>query len=446
MALGFGVIRPQVPGMYISGLTIKGFRSIRELTLSDLPRAVIFYGPNGSGKSNVLEAIRLAVELLQSSQRDSAFEIESLEKGIKTEIFKLEDFHSGLFHRVCEVSIKLEGVFTGPLKDLKRLEVTVGIQQLFPGLIVYGVKPIVFESANYTGTTSGFYSLDKDQAQQLRAWVGQVLPRLLFRLVPAVRQLKEEQVTEDSIKDVLEALNEGNLKQALYFAYISPNPQIRQGIRQLRKLLQGPPLERLEFTPVFDPQTNRVDLQEELGEYSSPPAAISLDLAGLGIQQLYTILASILLSGAHCVGIEEPEAHLHPKTSGLHLRQLLKRLLEEGQIQQLFIATHSNLFDLDPGGYFEVSLENGATKVERKTSLALIDKNHLYEPGPARHVLQDVLTRIPDNGIVFKKADGTAVTKAEAIQKLLQYDPEILEYLDTIYETIVRFVQLKGQS
>lgn len=54
-------------------------------------------------------------------------------------------------------------------------------------------------------------------------------------------------------------------------------------------------------------------------------------------------------------------------TTGIHLRTLLKRLVDEDFIDQLFIATHSNLFDLDPEGYYEVTHDPELeTQVARK--------------------------------------------------------------------------------
>lgn len=65
-------------------------------------------------------------------------------------------------------------------------------------------------------------------------------------------------------------------------------------------------------------------------------------------------------------------------------------LVAEGRVDQLFLATHSNLFDLDPSGYWDVSLVEGATTVQRKP-LDEVDRLHLFEPGPAKHQIQELL-------------------------------------------------------
>lgn len=44
--------------MKLTRFSVKGYRSLRDVTLDDLGDFNIFYGPNGSGKSNVLDALQ----------------------------------------------------------------------------------------------------------------------------------------------------------------------------------------------------------------------------------------------------------------------------------------------------------------------------------------------------------------------------------------------------
>ena len=101
------------------------------------------------------------------------------------------------------------------------------------------------------------------------------------------------------------------------------------------------------------------------------------------------------------------------------------------QIDQLFIATHSNLFDLDETGYWDVALENGET-VARRKPLDEIDRAHLYEPGPAKHQLQETL-RLYGDEVVFRTADGRRLTATEMLV-LLQNDDDIAQaFLETMH-------------
>src|SRR5262249_44820727 len=146
--------------------------------------------------------------------------------------------------------------------------------------------------------------------------------------------------------------------------------------------------------------------------------------------QLYAIIAPILLAGGRLVAIEEPEAHLHAPSTGRELRALLEGMVREGRVGQIFIATHSNLFDLDPTGYWDVSLdsETGETRVARK-DLVEIDAQHLYEPGPAKHALTQLLRYAPEEEVVFRRPDNTPVTAREMLRLLQEDDDVAVEFL-----------------
>ena len=209
----------------------------------------------------------------------------------------------------------------------------------------------------------------------------------------------------------------------------------------------GEPLHRPPFVPVLDPQTRHYALHEELVDSDGTVHSLPLELRGLGLQQLYLLLGHILLGASFAVGLEEPEAHLHAPTSGRDLRTLLQRVVKEGMVQQLFIATHSNLFDLDETGWFDVSLENGATRVARRTDLAAIDRDHLYEPGPARHGLQDMLRYLPPETIVFRRAaDGSGITATEMLDMLQRDTAEAVDFLRDVHGAAIRAVQIRASK
>jgi hypothetical protein len=170
-----------------------------------------------------------------------------------------------------------------------------------------------------------------------------------------------------------------------------------------------------------------------------------LDLAGLGIAQIYWILGQAMLSGARAVAIEEPEAHLHAPTSGRHLRELLQRLVDEKHVDQLFIATHSNLFDLDSKGYWDVSLQNGETVVTR-AELPDIDRKHLYEPGPAKHGLQHMLEYMPAEEVVFRRADGSPITAAEMLRMLQEGADDAVRFLEDLHGAALRMVRVAAKK
>lgn len=180
-----------------------------------------------------------------------------------------------------------------------------------------------------------------------------------------------------------------------------------------------------------------------------------MEYTGLGIQQLYMILAQILLMGTDTVGIEEPEAHLYERGAALDLRHLLKRMVDEKIIQQLFVATHSDIFDLNPKEYWDISYREGeGTIATRSHRLADIDLKHVYQPGPARHILLDMLNDFPPDTIVFSAPDGTTVDAQTMIHYLIDEGPPrnpgetmslVEQYLRDVHWIAVRTVQALAQ-
>ena len=81
-------------------------------------------------------------------------------------------------------------------------------------------------------------------------------------------------------------------------------------------------------------------------------------------------------------------------------------------------------FDLDPTGFWDVRMVDGATVVRREHELSKIDQDHLFEPGAAKRALQDVLRLGDPAQVVAERADGSGVTAAQMLLEL-QADSEL---------------------
>jgi hypothetical protein len=223
---------------------------------------------------------------------------------------------------------------------------------------------------------------------------------------------------------------EGGVKRALFDASVSPERKTRDRFAHLRQFLLDPPLLRPQFEVVLDPATNSPDVRERFGD-----AEVSIDRIGLGHRQVYAILTTILLQRGDMVAVEEPEAHLHAPTTGRAMRECLLRVVKNGIIDQLFVATHSNLFDLDPDGYWDVRIDEvtKSTQIARKP-LQDLERDHLYEPGPMKRVLRVMLEQYRDDArVMFLARDGKKVTAADLIRHLDADDDLALEYVRGLY-------------
>jgi hypothetical protein len=465
--------------MRITAFWAKGYRSLVDVHLDDLGPFNVFYGPNGAGKSNILAAIRAFFGLLApyihvSNIFETAVEVKR-ERGVIHDRDRCQLERSPIMvlgARLCwpegeEVprskppglkTLTVEITYGWNRRDVRvsRLEgdgMDLAKMQILephaePWASRLRVAELDGQSASDKALVKEYLGLSDTEMGNaewhLREFVHDVACSA-FTLIDADRVPRPEQ-TSKGHKDLTELLSAGQLKEVLLRASKHPDPGIRRRYKQLGALLEGPPFRRPPFEMTEDPQTGRVELVETVAEPSGEVRDIPIELSGLGVAQIYYILARALLGNTHAAGVEEPEAHLHAPTSGIHLRQLLERLVTEGYLDQLFIATHSNLFDLDRTGYYDVSLdESGATRVERKP-LSEIDRQHLYEPGPAKHALADFLSYMDAEAVVFRRPDGSPVSAKEMLDMLQRDDPVAVEFLRDVHGAAVRAVRVKSKK
>lgn len=452
--------------MLITSLSIRGFRSIRELTMENMGRAVILYGQNGAGKSNILAALGVLFRALgELASRSGPIHAEGAVE--VPGILSVDDFMLN-GDRALSVSVRLESPRSDladvlPLKiaALRGLELAisallppVGAPRLWISQIA-GIRHGRGDSIDLSQLMHVPMHPDKADLSTLQRQLGRQLQDdeiARFRnqlqsylvlnvakgVLRSIADLRRSDVKDEKSRDSADIqgmLTAGDVRGAFVTAHQHPRPEVRDRFVRLQNLLTRPPLSLRPFDAVRTGK-GEPDIQARvLGG-----GAVPLNLAGLGTHQLLYILSSIVLEPVDIVTLEEPEAHLHAPTSGRALRRLLVQLLDERLVNQLFIATHSNLFDLDPEGYWHVERGEQGTTVERRTDLASIDRDHLYEPGPAKHALEDVLRLIPQ-AVVARMPNGDPITGEEMIRMLQADTDEAMEYCQSVVRAAVRLVR-----
>lgn len=425
--------------MRITAFWAQGYRSLADVQLDGLGPFNVFYGPNGAGKSNILAAMRTLFGLLAWRSAPS--------KGFEGPSKATEyDASTALLHPRDRSNFRpnqpmLLGARVAP-SNRGELDASwpAGLQLMCEVTYDWFKRDLTISHLEWVPRGMSVAIMRSFPEPVLEPSMQPLVYRIaerVYSLIDADRVPRAERLASAE-NDVAAILAAGDLKEGLFRASAHPDPLVRRRFKQLQGLLQGPPLHRPSFELVHDARDNAVELVESTSASVQQPSEVPLDLAGLGIAQIYSILGQALLRNADVVAIEEPEAHLHAPTSGIQLRQLLERLVTEGYLDQLFIATHSNLFDLDATGYFDVSLdEQGATRVERKP-LSELDRQHLNEPGPARHTLADVLSYMEAHAIVFRRPDGSPVSASEMLDMLQRDDDTALEFLRGVHGAAVR--------
>ncbi len=494
--------------MQIRRFWARGYRSLRDVEIDNLGPFNVFYGPNGAGKSNVLAAIELFVDLLGQFSLSTATGREDSQT--RSDVYRLANASSphtkrdrchldntGLLTVGAELvvdessaahanipgwpdklhSLVVEFTFDWARRDtnVTRLEANrsfdlLALNILTPDMVAqYDDRRTVnraLQPAEWILEQIGASELFPTSGKNRRLPIQHEVITRAYTLIGADRTPHPETPARSvqgaassgrigggplpgflsrNSSDVAALLSAGKLKEGLLVASRHPDPNVRSRYRDLQALLQADPLNRPGFDITHDPASGEIDVVETK-IIDGQPHDVPLDLVGLGLAQVYRIVAQCILAGTFAVGIEEPEAHLHAPTSGMKLRQVLSQLVESGPLTQLFIATHSNLFDLDPDGYFDVShdAERG-TIIERKP-LPEIDRAHLYEPGPAKHALQQMLDYLEADTVVFRRPDGAPVSAGEMLDMLQRDDPVAKAFTDDIHGAALLSVQVTHEQ
>lgn len=461
---------PRVPGAYarqvrITSFWATGYRSLRDFRIDDLGPFNVFYGKNGAGKSNILMGLQTLFGVLAHRTRPEAsfkepgrpvgvdwmarfirpYDRCNIEReqrmrlGAELKWTERDQLANQGWPGFTEITVEIAYEWEPNRLSITRLAsddvdvLELGVQD--PQNLAFQAIMSAFEVEQHT-----------DLTWRVQSFIHQ-LATYVFALVGADRYMRTEYAGSDDKEIDLSALfSSGQLKEALRRAREYHVPVVRRRYKQFEALMAGKPLERPPLEITRSRKAQRLELVEIVDDAVYGSREVPLDLAGLGIAQIYHIVAHAVLRGARAIAIEEPEAHLHAPSTGVQLRQIMERLVNDHYIDQLFIATHSNLFDLDPEKYYDVSLDGEKGTIVEAKELSEIDKDHLYEPGPAKHALAGFLRYMDDDAIVYRTSDGQPVSVREMLDMLQRDDPLAVEFLRDVHGATVRAVRVQSKK
>lgn len=458
--------------MRIERFWAKNYRSLADVDIRFDGDIDVFYGKNGAGKSNIFRGLETLFDALRGVSGDSAFEPGCLKALSVDERYR--GAPSGETTVLGAVLVADESAFhrapkNGRLPAMTTTRIDVELQwhkdqRGWAHKLAIGPAPKIDFGEYFRGTASAEkWAILKrvlrfsgsqtpsdinDFARQISPLFKNISQHKWFSLVSDVRSisfaadLAEQPGLPGMGVPVSELLNQGRLAEALFSAKNSGDPDLNARWFDFQEFMQVG-LDRPLLDVVTQPGSRQLRLVERVGRDFHP-----IDLAGLGIQQLYIMFAQIFLSGARCVAIEEPEAHLHMPDTGLTVRRLLRKALDDGEIDQLLIASHDSVFAMDTDAFLEVSLdEQGRTHVERNEDLTDIDRKHVYEPGPILRAVQGVMRDLDGDEIVHTRMDtGAPVTAREMLALIERADPVAREYMEQYQQFVIHLTRARARK
>ncbi|MFO7540676.1 MAG: AAA family ATPase [Chloroflexota bacterium] len=353
--------------MKIKRFVIQGFKSIDHLIVDDLADVNVFYGQNDVGKSNIFEALTLLQHVFQMAEKS---------KQVKwmppDHLFRL----GGEGHIDIWIDIEFDKETwhkSDVYKSVKNKRLTFNNE----------IDAILVEADTFTitaicGLRAGSESISRSTHFTINEKRFSVSPEKIFPLLHMIKAERRFQQEQWSKANNLGAITDENLKQALFYAYLSREPQQKQRLSAIRHLLVKDPFRMGELDVALDPETQQIDIG-----FVYENGRLPIENLGSGSQQLLLMLGQVFLNDYPIVALEEPEMNLSPFYQE-HLLSVLRELMADTAVSlnQLFISTHSPYLEFQENSYLVTRDETGATQVIKSTAQKHTDYFALSQVGP----------------------------------------------------------------
>lgn len=327
--------------MRLTHFSITDYRSITKAEFNDLPNVTTLIGANNEGKSNVLESLKLCLDLLRSDRIVGVGDKVRIRQSYDAEYDWESDFPVKKQQRSPDAASVFDLHFELTSEEAEKFKRTVRSK-------LNGILPIQlrFDTGAYvefriTKQGPGGKSLSK-KANTICKFVSENLD---FAHVPAIRTAETSQ---DLVKDLL-ARELRTLERKPEYAKLQDQLEtLQQPILQsiaakvkanLSEILGA----TLKDVSIKLPRRNQLRAVARAADITiDDGAATSLERKGDGVKSLVAIgLLTRALQESESVKdvillIEEPESHLHPKA--IHqLKEVLDGLKQD---RQIILTTH----------------------------------------------------------------------------------------------------------
>ena len=339
--------------MIIHSASIKGFRSLADVTVGKLGKVNILYGENGAGKSNVLAALETLFRVERVEQLESAVGVfmrgelsdfvdnftigKDGKRGTSITISAQIGFDDSDLLKIpkFDAFLKAHKIYKGGHDQW--VIITADLESTVPGR---ATKTIRNASVNrkplydYAVSDRYFPGLSAP-AKERQDSVEELFAYLInsFAVIHAERFLRDEK----SGDAVISTLSSEHFKR--WLLTLSESRGEKYGIFEgIVNRIKGAPFEFGIIRPFAE------DAEVGLLVTDSDGRELMIERVGTGIQQIVLLISHIVSVKAKVIGIEEVELNLSPRLQ-YRVLDLLKNMAGEGPdktINQLFLTSHSH--------------------------------------------------------------------------------------------------------
>lgn len=306
--------------MRIKSLAIRGYKSLREFEIDEIPDFVVFAGPNGSGKSAIFDAIALLKEVIGPYHSWTIAPVSVNLGCAKAEI---------------AASFVLSDAEAKHVRDLFAIDVEAGvplqasiqvIDQQITGVESHRALPQLLSLYEPGGPLGIFEHITAHRRMAART-VQQVS---LARLAPD----ESKQFRLSSLENKFESLKDQLAALALEDLFLwQETGEPRDSLASLKELFHRLFASKRFLRVLPSRDGVRFDIE-------TPDGVHDIDLLSSGEKEVFMVFATLLLLApqSSVIMYDEPELHLH----GAVERQIAGELLRLSEVpNQILVTTHS---------------------------------------------------------------------------------------------------------
>ncbi|NVD35840.1 ATP-dependent nuclease [Marinobacter lutaoensis] len=327
--------------MRLTSFSVTNFRSITSAHKVAVSDSTVLIGKNNEGKSNLLRALQVAMELLQTH----AF---SDRAGIRRPYRPQQDS----YHWSRDFPIQLQGRKSSK-QTIFKIEFLLNPEEVEEfkakiGSSLNGSLPLEIKIGKENEAQINLRKPGKN-TKALSAKIGRIADfvarRIYFNYIPAVRTDREAiEVVSRMLSQELRVLErDESYQSALKVIQDLQQPILDDLANRIREPL-AEFLPSIEGVQIEIPETSRrIGVRRDFNVIINDGTPTNIEYKGDGVKSLAAL--GLLKNksrhpGASIVAIEEPESHLHP--GAIHqLNEIIKSLAETNQV---ILTTHNPLF------------------------------------------------------------------------------------------------------